>query len=182
MHLPVTDDIYLSEIVSTDQAACVTHLQDPEIYRRTLRIPRPYTEDHFQQFMRIVEEMTQKQGHPVHFAIRSREGFMIGGLGLNEFEIGKSHRAEIGYWLARDYWGNGIMTQVVRIACALAFDELGLSKLTANVFADNASSARVLQKCGFEQEGFLRQHFKKDGQLLDARLFGLLKQPAQTDR
>jgi ribosomal-protein-alanine N-acetyltransferase len=177
MHLPVTDEIYLSEIVAADQAACMIHLQDPEIYRRTLRIPRPYTEQHFQQFIKIVEETTRKQGRPVHFAIRNRDEFMIGGLGLNEFELGKSHRAEIGYWLAQAYWGKGIMTQVVRTACRVAFDELGLSKLTAHVFADNDASARVLQKCGFQQEGLLRQHFKKDGQLLDGRLFGLLKEP-----
>jgi [ribosomal protein S5]-alanine N-acetyltransferase len=181
MHLPVTNEIYLSEIVPSDQSACVTHLQDPEIYRRTLRIPPLYTEQHFQQFMKIVEETTLKQGRPVHFAIRSRDGFMIGGLGLNEFEIGKSHRAEIGYWLAQDYWGRGIMTQVVRAACVLAFDELGLSKLTAHVFVDNAGSARVLEKCGFQQEGLLRQHFQKDGKLLDGRLFGLLKEPGRTN-
>jgi [ribosomal protein S5]-alanine N-acetyltransferase len=181
MDLPVTDEIYLSEILPSDQAACMTHLQDPEIYRRTLRIPRPYTEQHFQDFMKIVGEATQKQGRPVQFAIRNRDGFMIGGLGLNDFELGKSHRAEIGYWLAQTYWGQGIMTQVVRRACRLAFDELGLSKLTAHVFVDNVGSVRVLQKCGFQEEGFLRQHFQKDGQLFDSRLFGLLKEPGRTD-
>ena len=67
------------------------------------------------------------------------------------------------------------MTAVVRRVCHHAFEEFGLAKITAHVFADNPASARVLEKCGFEQEGYLRRHFQKDGQLLDGRLFGLLK-------
>jgi ribosomal-protein-alanine N-acetyltransferase len=39
----------------------------------------------------------------------------------------------------------------------------------------NPASARVLEKCGFVQEGLLRKHFPKDGNLIDARLFALLR-------
>jgi len=66
------------------------------------------------------------------------------------------------------------MTAVVRRAREFAFAEFGLAKLLAHVFADNAASAKVLQKCGFQQEGYLRKHFLKDGKFLDARLFALL--------
>ena len=48
-------------------------------------------------------------------------------------------------------------------------------KIIAHVFTHNPASARVLEKCGFQQEGFLRKHFLKDGQFIDARLFGLLR-------
>jgi RimJ/RimL family protein N-acetyltransferase len=64
---------------------------------------------------------------------------------------------------------------VVQRACQHAFEEFGLVKLTAHVFAHNTASARVLEKCGFHEEGFLRKHFRKDGQFLDARLFALLR-------
>ena len=67
------------------------------------------------------------------------------------------------------------MTAVVQRACAHAFDEFGLVKITAHVFPHNLASARVLEKCGFQQEGFLRKHFRKDGQFIDARLFALLR-------
>lgn len=46
-------------------------------------------------------------------------------------------------------------------------------KITAHVFATNPASARVLQKCGFVQEGYLKKHYLKDGQYPDARLFAL---------
>jgi ribosomal-protein-alanine N-acetyltransferase len=67
------------------------------------------------------------------------------------------------------------MTAVVQRVCRHAFEEFGLVKITAHVFSHNTASARVLEKCGFQQEGFLRKHFLKDGQFIDARLFGLLR-------
>ena len=67
------------------------------------------------------------------------------------------------------------MTAVVQRLCQHAFAEFGLVKVTAHVFSHNPASARVLEKCGFQEEGFLRKHFLKGGQFLDARLFALLK-------
>jgi ribosomal-protein-alanine N-acetyltransferase len=90
--------------------------------------------------------------------------------------IGKLHRAEIGYWLAKPYWGRGIMTAVVRSACEFVFAEFGLVKILAHVRADNAASAKVLEKCSFQQEGHLRMHCLKDGKYLNARLFGLVNE------
>ena len=66
------------------------------------------------------------------------------------------------------------MTAVVQRLCRHAFEEFGLAKITAHVFPHNLTSARVLEKCGFQQEGLLRKHFLKDGQFLDAQLFALL--------
>lgn len=52
---------------------------------------------------------------------------------------------------------------------------LGLGKITAHVFSFNDASARVLEKCGFEQEGYLTKHFVKHGRLIDAQAFGLVR-------
>jgi RimJ/RimL family protein N-acetyltransferase len=94
---------------------------------------------------------------------------------LNDFEVGKSHRAEVGYWLAKPFWGRGIVTAVVQRVCRHAFVEFGLVKIIAHVVTHNSASARVLEKCGFVQEGLLRKHFLKDGQFIDVKLFALLK-------
>ena len=82
---------------------------------------------------------------------------------------------EIGYWLAKPFWGRGIMTAVVRTLCDYAFAEFGLVKISAHVFANNPASARVLEKCGFVREGLLRRHYHKDGQYFDGLALGLLK-------
>jgi [ribosomal protein S5]-alanine N-acetyltransferase len=139
----------------------------------SLRIPYPYTEADAGDWLALMAKAIQQQGQPVQWAIRNQEEFLIGGCGFDGFQIGKSHWAEIGYWLAKPSWGKGIMTAVVRRACEFAFNEWGLVKITAHVFSFNAASTRVLQKCGFEQEGYLKKHHQKDGHLIDARLYAL---------
>lgn len=171
----VNDQIHLSEIKPADKDALLLHLQEKEIYDRTLRIPYPYTEDDADAWLGIMERTTRERGQPIAWAIRDSHDLLIGSCGFDRQAVCKSHLAEIGFWLAKPYWGQGIMTNVVKTVCRYGFDELGLSKITAHVFADNTGSARVLEKCGFEREGYLRQQFKKDGRLIDGLLYGLLK-------
>jgi ribosomal-protein-alanine N-acetyltransferase len=171
----VNEQVRLTEVRSSDKPALVEQLNDKEIYDRTLRIPYPYTDTNAEEWLAIVAKATQQQGRPVHWAIRNAEDHLIGACGFSDFQMGKSHRAEIGYWLAKPYWNRGIGTAVVRRACQYAFEEFGLVKITAHVFAANPASARVLEKCGFEQEGYLKKHYHKDGQYLDARLYARLR-------
>jgi RimJ/RimL family protein N-acetyltransferase len=119
-------------------------------------------------------EHARRQDKESTFAVRDG-GKLIGVVGADSLELGMSHRAEIGYWLARPYWGQGIMTDAVGTYVRYAFRELEVSRLTAHVFEFNSASARVLEKNGFILEGRLRKHFLKDGRLVDARFYGLLK-------
>jgi RimJ/RimL family protein N-acetyltransferase len=171
----VSGQVHLSEYCSVDKDALIEHLNDRDIYDRTLRIPFPYTEAAADEWLGLVASLTRQHGRPVHWAIRGQDDAAIGGIGFDGIQIGKSHRAEIGYWLAKPLWGRGIMTAVVQRVCAHAFDEFGLAKITAHVFLHNHRSARVLEKCGFQQEGLLRKHCIKDSQFLDARLFALIR-------
>jgi RimJ/RimL family protein N-acetyltransferase len=175
MRFVVNDQVHLSEFGLSDRDALIEHLNDRDIYDCTLRIPFPYTDTAADEWLALDAKITEKQGRPVHWAIRMAEDALIGGCGFDGFEVGKSHRAEVGYWLAKAFWGRGIMTAVVQRLCQHALGELGLVKITAHVFPHNPASARVLEKCGFKEEGFLRKHFLKDGKFLDARLFALLK-------
>lgn len=175
MNILVNDQVHLSEFRSSDKNALVEFLNDRDIYERTLRIPFPYTDADADTWLGLVVKITKEHGRPVHWAIRGVKECLIGGCGFDGVQLAKPHRGELGYWLARPYWGRGIMTAVVRRICQMAFEEFGLEKITAHVFPHNPASARVLEKCGFEQEGFLRRHFLKDGQFIDARLFALLK-------
>jgi RimJ/RimL family protein N-acetyltransferase len=175
MNIVVSDQVRLSEFRASDKDALIGHLNDRDIYDRTLRIPFPYTDASADEWLGLVAKITKQQGRPVQWAIRTGDDALIGGCGFDGFQIGKSHRAEIGYWLAKPYWGQGIMTAVVQQVCQHAFEEFGLVRITAHVFSHNPASARVLEKCGFKQEGSLRKHFLKDGQFLDARLFALVR-------
>lgn len=175
MKIVVNGQVHLSEFQPSDKDALVNYLNDRDIYERTLRIPFPYTEADADEWLALAAKITRQQGQPIQWAIRSPDDALIGGCGFEGIQVGKSHRAEVGYWLAKPYWGQGIMTAVVQRVCQHAFEEFGLAKITAHVFSHNPASARVLEKCGFQEEGLLRKHFLKDGQSIDARLFGLLR-------
>jgi RimJ/RimL family protein N-acetyltransferase len=175
MRIVVSNQVHLSELRPSDKPALVEHLNDRDIYDRTLRIPFPYTDATADEWLALVAKITEQQGRQAHWAIRTADEALIGCCGFSGFQAGKSHLAEVGYWLAKPYWGRGIMTAVVQRLCQHAFEEFGLSKIIAHVASHNLASARVLEKCGFQQEGILRKHFLKDGRFIDARLFGLLR-------
>jgi ribosomal-protein-alanine N-acetyltransferase len=175
MKIVVNAQVHLSEFRPSDKDALIEHLNDLDTYERTLRIPFPYTEHDADEWLSLVAKIAEQQGRPIHFAIRNAADALIGGCGFDGIQVGKSHRAEVGYWLAKPFWGRGIMTAVVQRVCQHAFEEFGLVKITAHVFTHNPASARVLAKCGFVQEGLLRRHYLKDDKLIDARLFALLR-------
>jgi RimJ/RimL family protein N-acetyltransferase len=172
VRIDVRGDIRLTEIRAADKAAFVEHLNDVDIYRATLRVPHPYSESDADVFLAICAEAAAKHGHPVHFAIRQDDGRLIGACGFDG--IVYDHKAEIGYWLAKPCWGRGIMTDVVRAACDFAVRQWKLMRITAHVLEFNQASARVLEKNGFHFEGLLRRHHRKNGRLLDSRLYALL--------
>lgn len=92
MRIPVTDHIRLSEFRPSDQAACIQHLNEKDIYERTLRIRCPYSETDFLAWLGIVEKATRQQGRSVHWAIRPRFSVFFSELrwketSCDEFEI-----------------------------------------------------------------------------------------------
>lgn len=173
--IKVGEDLTLSGVIMEDKSALLEHLQTKEIYDTTMNIPFPYFESDADWWLNKQVERTRRQEKETTFALRDSEK-LIGVLGADSLELAISHRAEIGYWLAKPYWGRGIMTDAVRAYVRYAFAELSVARLTAHVFAFNRGSARVLEKNGFTLEGRLRKHFSKNGELIDGFLYGLLKE------
>lgn len=87
---------------------------------------------------------------------------------------GASGRAELGYWITPDEWGNGYATEAVTLLVEHAFDRRRLHKLHAHVNGANDGSKRVLEKTGFELEGTFRRDVFVDGSYHDRYRFGLL--------
>jgi RimJ/RimL family protein N-acetyltransferase len=105
MKIVVSDQVHLSEFRPTDKDALIAHLNDRDLYNRTLRIPFPYTDASADEWLARVAKSTKQQGRPVQWAIRTGDNALIDGCGFDGFQVGKAHRAEVGYWLAKPYWG-----------------------------------------------------------------------------
>src|SRR4051812_63529 len=100
MRLEVNHAMHLSEFLDSDREELVELLHEKEIYDRTLRIPFPYTIADAETWLSIAADIDRRNGQTLNWGIREAAGRLIGGVGLETPGLGKSHRAEIGYWLA----------------------------------------------------------------------------------
>jgi ribosomal-protein-alanine N-acetyltransferase len=73
------------------------------------------------------------------------------------------HRAEMGYVLARDHWGRGLMSEAARAVADWALAQPGIFRVWSVTDVDNAASARVLEKAGMQREGLLRRWMMHPG-------------------
>jgi len=182
VELPVPDEYVLSPVKRSDRDALVEHLQAREIWKNTLYIPSPYGKEEADAWIDERLAHRREQPRPVTFALRRSDGRLIGVVGADHLDVGTTHRANIGYWLAKPYWGRGLMTTAARRYVQYALERLKVVRLTAEVFPWNEASARVLEKIGFRQEGRLRNHREKDGALVDVLYYGLLREDVEADR
>ncbi len=176
MKIKVNGLIWIDEFSYKDIEPLTQYLNDEEVYLSTLNIPHPYTTIDAREWIDFTKFETRELYFPRNFAIRLGEQ-LIGGIGYSKKDSPVfEHQAEIGYWLAREFWNRGYMTDTVAAMVKWLFAEQDFIKLTANVFDFNFASVQVLLKNGFKEEGLLRKHIKKDNVYFDCRAFGLLKE------
>ncbi|OGQ16937.1 MAG: hypothetical protein A3B70_01490 [Deltaproteobacteria bacterium RIFCSPHIGHO2_02_FULL_40_11] len=175
MKLNILSGIYLSEFQNGDEAALVEYLKVKKISYFTLGIPYPYKHKDALWWIKNKKQETKQQKQPVAFAIRQKNGELIGGIGFDGLKIGKSHKAALGYWLAKPYWGQGIMTACAKKLCGHAFKKFKVTKIIATCNPNNIGSERVLIKGGFRQEGYLKKDHIKNGKYRDSKLFALIR-------
>ena len=99
---------------------------------------------------------------------------LVGTVSLFSFHEA-SRRAEIGYVLARELWGGGLMHEALTALVNLAFGPLNLNRLEADIDPLNTASAKSLARLGFVQDGFLRERWIVGEEVSDTALFGLLR-------
>ena len=83
-------------------------------------------------------------------------------------------RAEVGYVLNREYWRGGLMTQALSAMIDYAFSTLGLHRLEADTDDNNLASLALLEKLGFQREGFFRERWCVNGVWQNSVMLGLL--------
>ncbi|QHT71355.1 GNAT family N-acetyltransferase [Rhodocytophaga rosea] len=89
-------------------------------------------------------------------------------------------RAEIGYYISKEYEGRGLMTEVVKLIIKFSFEQLKVRKLFLRTTPSNARSSKLAENCGFVKEGWLRKDFlKADKTLVDIIYYGITLQDFQ---
>ncbi len=93
-----------------------------------------------------------------------------------------SRRAEVGYALAQDAWGQGWMNEALVALLDHGFEAWNLNRVEADIDPRNLASARTLERLGFCREGLLRERWIVAGEVSDSALFGLLRRDWQVAR
>ena len=103
-------------------------------------------------------------------------GEAVGSVGAFPQTDIRRRTAALGDWLAKPFWGRGIMTAAVGEICREAFRRFDIVRVEAQINARNVGSRRVVEKNGFTLEGILRQSVWKRGEILDACMYSLLRE------
>jgi ribosomal-protein-alanine N-acetyltransferase len=104
---------------------------------------------------------------------------LVGGLTLGGVRRGVAQAATLGYWMGAPHAGKGRMTRAVAAVVRFGFDTLRLHRIEAACIPDNAPSIALLERNGFEREGFARAYLKIDDAWRDHILLALLEGEAK---
>lgn len=97
-----------------------------------------------------------------------------GAGGLNDFSI-EHKKAEIGLWLLPDFWGKGIMAEVLPLICNYGFEKLGIHRIEGLVESDNQNCKKAMAKLDFQHEGTMRDCEIKNNEFISVDIYARLK-------
>ncbi len=132
--------------------------------------PHPYTEEDGRRFMDFARSHNPQR----IFAVRVNNE-LAGAVGIHPAADISRRNAELGYWIAEEFWGRGVATKAVKLASEIAFALPEISRLYARPFGHNHASRRVLEKCGFTLEATIKDGFFKNGLFIDELIYGRRK-------
>jgi ribosomal-protein-alanine N-acetyltransferase len=103
-------------------------------------------------------------------------GGVVGGIGLSNIRRGVAQTGTLGYWVGEPYARRGYMSEATRLSLDFAFGQLGLHRVEAACLPTNAPSRGLLEKVGFQYEGYARGYLRIDGAWRDHVLYAILRE------
>lgn len=168
-----TAHLVLREIVATDAADVFVFWSDPEVQKYNAE-PLKEVAEAAASIERIRQWYIDKQ-EVIWGATLIGEDKVIGSFSL--FDWQRYHnRAQLGYDLARSYWGQGLASEAVAAVLRFGFERMNLHRIEAYTIIDNYPSVRMLKRLGFQLEGVRREYsWEEDGTYHGSGVFGLLR-------
>ena len=163
----------LRPLVASDAAALFAIFSDARVMRYWSSVPWTSIDKAHEMIAKDATAMAV--GEHLRLGMETvDDGRLIGHCSLFNFHA-QCQRAEIGYGMAFDAWGHGYMHEALTVVVSYAITELGLNRIEADIDPRNAASAKTLERLGFQNEGFLRERWRVDGEVSDSGFYGLLR-------
>ena len=153
-----------------DLAAALTNKKVLDNLRDGL--PFPYTEKDGLDYIGAMLSADENETFAFAVTVDDRA---IGSITVLRKDNIHRRTAELGYYIAEEYWGRGIMTEAVRQICGYVFNNSDIVRIYAEPFAFNTASCRVLEKAGFRFEGVLKSNAVKNGEIVDMKMYALVR-------
>lgn len=155
----------------SDLSSLVKHANNYNIAKNlSNKFPFPYTQDDGIAFINLALSATPQE----IFAIVVN-GEVAGSIGVHPQADFYCKNAEMGYWIAEDYWGQGIVPQAIQLMVKHGFKTFDITRIFARTFDTNIKSQRVLEKTGFKLEAELTGTFYKNGTVYDELIYAVRK-------
>ena len=167
-----TERLHLRALVAADTRALMEIFSDPCVMRYWSTPPWSDIKQ-AQGFVERSQE-AQRSGEALRLGIvRASDGLLIGQCTLFSLSA-QSRRAEVGYSMRADAWGQGHMHEALCTLLDHGFGAMQLNRVEADIDPRNAASACSLERLGFAREGLLRERWIVAGEVSDTALYGLL--------
>lgn len=149
--------IELREFKNEDKQLLVVYLNEESVTKfMSARLPTPYTQESAAWWINV--------GSKIGIAKAIiKDDILVGSISAIAGEFERQKSAEIGFWLARPFWGQGIASQALTEFSKNLFQTTDIVRLHASVFEGNTASAKVLERCGFKLEAVLEKAIYKNG-------------------
>jgi [ribosomal protein S5]-alanine N-acetyltransferase len=168
-----TDRLLLRRTTEADLQALFEMRSNPDVMRYLARPLAQTMDDVKGVFQMIDDRINQNEGINWAISWKNEPSVYIGVVGL--FRIDKAnHRAEIGYMLAPQYWGQNIMSELIPAILDYGFETLKCHSIEAVIAPENGASRRVLEKNGFVVEAYFKENVFFEGKYLDSMILSIL--------
>ena len=169
-----TSRLLLRRMNMKDAQDIFEYSRDPEVARHVLWTAQKHISE-AKEYIRYMNRR-YRDDLPSSWGIVDKDsGRLVGTIGYMAYSE-ENASVEVGYSLAHELWGKGLMTEALRAVINYTFDEMDINRIEAQHELDNASSGRVMEKCGMTKEGVLRQRLYNKGKFVDVALYSILRE------
>ena len=134
----------------------------------TDKFPNPYTEENSKAFIEFATH-----DDPIHIFAIDIDGQAVGGIGIHPQDDIHRKNAELGYWLAEPFWGQGIISRAIKEVVHFAFTTYDIDRVFARPFGENIPSQKVLERNHFVLEGKFEKVLIKGGVYHDELIYAM---------
>lgn len=167
----ITERFILRQIIETDQPKVFEGLSHPNVIKY-YGVNYHTLEETSTQMNWYNQSIKEKTG--IWWAINYKaDSELIGACGFNNLDV-NNKKAELGYWLLTENWGNGIIQEVLPYIIDYAFENLHLHRLEAVVESLNVRSKKVMESLNFYYEGTLHESEIKNGKYIDLDYYAII--------